>query len=144
MTTRKPVLALGAVLGAVVGLMVTFGTAASAAPAAGDAASTTLSAGSNDALLACVLKAYKPTVGGHTVRAGAESAGCAIGYGYNAQLQRSRWWGWETITDTSWSGNSYHALSKGCKAGDTYTYKVYAYNRNGGGSVNSPTTRATC
>jgi hypothetical protein len=76
--------------------------------------------------------------------------GCSTQAYANLELQRHRWWGWQTLK--SWSGTmnpgqTYTLPGYNCSGNGTYTYRTIMTGRNNGGSPTfkeSGHLRTTC
>ncbi|WP_433412381.1 hypothetical protein ACQP1V_25430 [Microtetraspora malaysiensis] len=73
----------------------------------------------------CSWGANPPYLSGGTVNASVWSSSCPGGFRYTGVLQRKRWYGWQDLASKSWYGSMGFSLSKGCKAGTTFTYRSY-------------------
>ncbi|WP_433213452.1 hypothetical protein [Microtetraspora malaysiensis] len=102
-----------------------------AAPAAAVGTSTNSAGGQTLSLAAsaeaarCSWGANPPYLSGRTVNASVWSSSCPGGFRYTGVLQRKRWYGWQDLASKSWNGSMGFSLSKGCKAGTTFTYRSY-------------------
>ncbi|GAA2625480.1 hypothetical protein SMC26_19510 [Actinomadura fulvescens] len=131
-----------AVLG---GVALTGGTAAAAATSAeGPAKASADASTSTTAAARCKWGANPPYISGRTVNATAWSSGCKRSTKYTGVLQRKRWYGWQQLDTEGWWGSGAASLSRGCKKGSTYTYRVHMVTWPAGTPKDSPKRRLKC
>lgn len=73
------------------------------------------------------------------------------GYGRNSgpgggnatiEIQRERWWGWETLVSHTFYGSGYNQhISYNCSGTGIYNYRTYIYSENGSGQL--PSTKSS-
>ncbi|WP_067138926.1 hypothetical protein [Microtetraspora malaysiensis] len=103
----------------------------------------TLSLAASAEAARCSWGANPPYLSGRTVNASVWSSSCPGGFHYTGVLQRKRWYGWQDLASKSWYGSIGFSLSKGCKAGTTFTYRSYVVDGVGTHKF-SPQRRFKC
>ncbi|MUN41053.1 hypothetical protein [Actinomadura litoris] len=94
---------------------------------------------------ACHFGANPPYLSGREVSASVWSTrGCPKSGSYTGNLQRKRWYGWQTLRHKKWWGAGGYSLTKGCKKGSTYTYRSYISRWPDGRHVYSAQRRLKC
>jgi len=122
MRTLKTML-LGATVAAAA---LTAGAPAQASVQATPATSTTAAAAAGSTALSCrQVRVYRPEMRKRHVAATGRSIGCSRNQRTKIMLQRKRWWGWQTISSTSWYGSGKRTLYKSCKRGTVFTYRLH-------------------
>ncbi|ASU82526.1 hypothetical protein CDO52_06780 [Nocardiopsis gilva YIM 90087] len=104
--------------------------------------SGTLTLGENASGTAQSCRAYlgKPyKASGPRVKALTYVRDCTWRWYFKARLQRSRWYGWETMDEREWRGNATHMLSTDCAG--THTYRLWMRIDNPRGDVKIITGR---
>ncbi|MGI5489748.1 hypothetical protein [Microtetraspora malaysiensis] len=91
----------------------------------------------------CSWGANPPYMSGRTVNASVWSSSCPGAFSYTGVLQRKRWYGWQDLASKSWHGSMGFSLTKGCKAGTTFTYRSYVVDGVGTHQF-SPQRRFKC
>jgi hypothetical protein len=92
---------------------------------------------------------YISSSGTRYIRSSAWTSGCSSYWKFSFQLQRSRWYGWEPMKESNWTGSrSKFTLSYRCKYYGTHDWRTlgrwydgWSYER---GSGVSSTRRFTC
>lgn len=103
------------------------------------------SAAPQEAGAVCSWGANPPYLHSRTVNATVWSSGsCASTGQFRGVLQRKRAWGWQELDRETWWGNGAASLSRGCHAGDTFTYRAILYRWPSGSSKIGPQRRFTC
>ncbi|MER6943210.1 hypothetical protein ABT294_04225 [Nonomuraea sp. NPDC000554] len=90
---------------------------------------------------ACQIRLYRPEVRRAQIAATVWAPGCK-GW-IRVELQRHRSWGWQGIKKLEFYGPGPKTLYKGCKSGNTFTYRLVG-SVFSGGSGTSPERRGTC
>lgn len=93
---------------------------------AGPAQSAAADADSGTRVLNCLVDMDAPTGGGGQVSARVATRDCSGGVGWRVELQSSRWYGWYTDAERSWTGSQSHVLSAGCAGVHDHRLVVWA------------------
>ncbi len=111
------------------------------APTAQAAAAHQVVATSDATASACQVRLYRPEVRPRQIAATVWAPGCKKWI--RVELQRKRWYGWQTLKKIEFYGAGPKTLYKGCTKGSTFTYRLVGGTFEAG-STPGPTRRGTC
>jgi hypothetical protein len=81
---------------------------------------------------ACNPSVSAPSKSGSTISGSVSRSGCGTGAG-TLNIQRSRWYGWETVSSKRVTGNS--SISYNCSGTGTHDFRVMYQDATVGGST---------